>query len=85
MRTGSASPPPVRLLRCTPTTDGDTFINGIAAGNPGAPAEGADTRITLEKFEGLIKAGTGGTEGSVEVVFYDDDGVSIFRVTAQGS
>ncbi|MCZ0941057.1 MAG: S-layer homology domain-containing protein [Caldilineaceae bacterium] len=65
--------------------DGDTFINGIATGTPGAPAEGADTRITLDQFEGLIKAGTGGNVGTVEVVFYDDDGVSIFRVTAQGS
>ena len=64
--------------------DGDTFINGLTSGDD-APAAGEDRRITLEKFEGLIKAGTGGTAGSVEVVFYDDDGVSIFRVTAVGS
>ena len=64
--------------------DGDTFINGLTSGD-NAPDEGADRRITLEKFEGLIKPGTGGTAGSVEVVFYDDDGVSIFRVTAEGS
>ncbi|MCQ3805351.1 MAG: S-layer homology domain-containing protein, partial [Acidimicrobiia bacterium] len=59
--------------------DGDTFINGIP--------DHADTgdRITLDTFEGLIKPGTGGTAGTVEVVFYDDDGVSIFRVTLAGS
>ena len=59
--------------------DGDTFINGI----PGHDDEG--DRITLAQFEGLIKPGTGGTAGSVETVFYDDDGVSIFRVTLAGS
>ncbi len=67
--------------------DGDTFINGIATGSPGGPAAGADRSLTLEEFEGLIKPATsGGNAGSVEVVFYDDDdGVSIFRVTAAGS
>ena len=59
--------------------DGDTFINGI----PGDTNEG--DRLTLAQFEGLIKPGTGGTAGSVEVVWYDDDGVSIFRVTLAGS
>ena len=59
--------------------DDDTYINGIS----GHDNEG--DRITLDAFEGLIAAGTGGTAGSVEIVFYDDDGVSIFRVTAAGS
>ena len=56
--------------------DGDTFINGI----DGHDNEG--DRITLDAFEGLIK---GDTPGTVEVVFYDDDGVSIFRVTVAGT
>ncbi len=59
--------------------DGDTFINGIS----GHDDEGK--RITLDGFEGLIKPGTGGTAGTVEIVFYDDDGVSIFRVSTVGS
>ncbi len=59
--------------------DGDTFINGISGD------DGEGDRISLEKFEGLIKPGTNGTAGSVEIVFYDDDGVSIFRVTGGGS
>ncbi len=59
--------------------DGDTFINGISG------HADVGKRITLDQFEGLIKAGAGDTAGTVEVVFYDDDGVSIFRVTAAGS
>ncbi len=58
--------------------DGDTFINGIS----GDDNEGK--RITLAQFEGLIKS-AGTAPGSVEVVWYDDDGVSIFRVTAAGT
>ncbi|MYF17009.1 MAG: hypothetical protein F4215_06260 [Gemmatimonadetes bacterium] len=58
--------------------DGDTFINNILGdGGQGDP-------LTLEEFEGLIKPVTG-TAGSVEIVFYDDDGRSIFRVTTAGS
>ena len=76
-----------RFLISTPGTlaalysydDGDTFINGIS----GHDDEGK--RLTLAQFEGLIKPGTGATAGSVEVVWYDDDGVSIFRVTVAGS
>ena len=60
--------------------DGDTFINGITG------HADVGKRITLDAFEGLIKQPAGGSSaGSVEVVFYDDDGVSIFRVTAAGS
>ena len=60
--------------------DGDTFINGITG------HDDIGKRITLEQFEGLIKPATsGGAAGSVEIVFYDDDGVSIYRVTAAGS
>ena len=58
--------------------DGDTFINGITG------HADVGKRITLDQFEGLIKS-AGTAPGSVEVVFYDDDGVSIFRVTAAGT
>ena len=58
--------------------DGDTFINGID-GN-----DGEGDRLTLEQFEGLIKS-AGSAPGSVEIVWYDADGVSIFRVTALGT
>ena len=58
--------------------DGDTFINGIS------DHDNEGDRITLDAFEGLIKS-AGTAPGSVEVVFYDDDGVSIFRVTAAGT
>jgi hypothetical protein len=59
--------------------DGDTFINGITGhANVGK-------QITLDEFEGLIKQPAGGSSfGTVEVVWYDDDGVSIFRVTTAG-
>ena len=59
--------------------DGDTFINAI----PNHADEG--NRVSLDAFEGLIKPGSGDTAGTVEVVFYDDDGISIFRVTLAGS
>ena len=60
--------------------DDDTFINGITG------HEDAGDRISLEKFEGLIKKATeAGNAGSVEVVFYDDDGISIFRATVEGT
>ncbi|MYB66867.1 MAG: hypothetical protein F4X75_00005, partial [Gemmatimonadetes bacterium] len=62
--------------------DGDTFINGLTGDN--APAAGEDKRITLEKFEELIKRGDT-SAGVVEIVFYDDDGISIFRVTTPGT
>ncbi|MDE0132026.1 MAG: S-layer homology domain-containing protein [bacterium] len=75
--TDAAATPPVSALYSY--DDGDTFINGIANHDD----EGK--RITLAQFEGLIKPGTNGTAGTVEVVFYDDDGVSIFRVTGVGS
>ena len=59
--------------------DDDTFINGITG-----HADVGKVR-TLDQFEGLIKPGDNDTAGTVEVVFYDDDGVSIFRVTVAGS
>jgi hypothetical protein len=60
--------------------DGDTFINGI----DNHADEGK--QITLDEFEGLIKPATAdGGAGTVEVVWYDDDGVSIFRVTVAGT
>ena len=59
--------------------DGDDFFNNIDGD------DGQGDRLTLDEFEELIKPGTSNTAGSVQVVFYDDDGRSIFRVTAPGS
>ena len=40
--------------------------------------------VDMAKFESLIAAGDNNA-GTVQVVSYDDDGSSIFRVTAAGS
>ncbi|MYD34881.1 MAG: hypothetical protein F4W98_13515 [Acidimicrobiales bacterium] len=66
--------------------DGDRFFNAIAVGSAGGPDSETDRSLTLEEFEKLIKPATAtGSAGSVEVVFYDDDGESIFRVTVAGT
>ena len=55
--------------------ENDKFVNDVA------PANGAV--VDLDKFEDLIGGNLDsiGTQASVEVVVYDDDGSSIFRVT----
>ncbi len=50
-----------------------------------ATTEGESSEIDMDKFESLITPGSGGTGGTVQVVSYDDDGPSIFRVSSPGS
>ena len=55
----------------------DVYIDGTTADE--------STMIDMAKFESLIKPGSTDTEGTVQIVAYDDDGSSIFRVTVPGS
>ena len=55
---------------------GDTFVDGTDNG----------AVVDMAKFESLIKrSATGGTAANVQVVSYDDDGNSIFRVVTAGT
>ena len=54
----------------------DTFVNGIENG------ETEGELLTMEKFEDMLdNFTTGGTRAVVDVVVYNPDGLSIFRVT----
>ena len=55
----------------------DTFVDDTMADK--------SVMVDMAKFESLIAPGDSDTAGTVQVVSYDDDGSSIFRVTAAGS
>ncbi len=56
---------------------GDTFVNGVSNG------ESDGELLTMEKFEDMLDdfVEDGGTPAVVDVVVYNPDGTSIFRVT----